>query len=573
MDEYDYVIAGAGSAGCVLAARLAEDPSLRILLIEAGGSGKSLFATMPAGNGMIHGNPTHDWLFTSVPQSGLDGRQLYFPRGKGVGGSSLMNGMIYMRGNPADYDRWRHQGLDGWGYADVLPYFKRSEGASHRAGDPYHGANGPLKINPASNFGRLDQLFVKACLEAGNPANADFNGRHQVGAGRMDSKVFGGRRQSARESYLRHPPRNLTIRTGEHVLRVAIEGGRAVGLVLSGGTVRAEREVILSLGAFGSPQCLMLSGIGPADHLREHGIDVRLDRPGVGASLYDHPVMPIQFGLREPLLSMARFQRLDRAAIMGLRYLLTRTGPGAGSFWSAVLYHAIRDPEMPDLEIFFTPMVVREDSAAGEKGFNIQSLMSIGRSVIARGKMATPGMQLDINILKPRSHGTVRLASDDPMQMPLIDPAYLQDPRDLDDLVAGVRHLRDVMAQPAMHGICGAELSPGPENRSDADLARCVRALATTGHHPVSTCRMGPDGDAGAVLDETLALRGIAALRVVDASSFPDQINGNTNAPVIMLAEKAADMILGKPPLPREDPRAHPQNPNETDFSPGPATL
>ena len=550
---YDYVIAGAGSAGCTLAARLSEDPDVTVLLIEAGGRGRSLFAIMPAGNGFLHGNPAYDWGYRSVPQPSLKGRQIHYPRGRGLGGSSLLNGMIYMRGNAADYDRWRQMGLPGWSFADLLPYFRRSEGAKHRAGDPFHGSDGPLKLTPAQNYGIADQLFVEACRQAGAALNDDFNGLRQEGVGRLDSKVSGGRRQSSAEAYLPKNRSNLDILTDTTVLGLELDGYRAVAVKLPGGPVRANREVILSMGAFATPQCLMLSGIGPADHLTELGIKVQLDLPGVGATLYDHPNMPTQFSLLDANLSLSRYQRLDRALLMGLQYLIARSGPGAGSFWSAVLYHALRDPDMPELEVFCTPMVVREDS--GGKGWDIQTLLNFGRSVIARGKMAAPGLQLDVNILRPNSRGTLRLASSDPLDHPLIDPAYLTDPADLADLIAGVRHMREVVQQDALAGVIGAEISPGAEIVGDADLEDSVRRLVTTGHHPVSTCRMGSDHDSGAVLDAELRLRGIGGLRVVDASAFPDQISGNINAPVIMMAEKAADMILGRPPLPAEDPR------------------
>ncbi len=553
MKSFDYVIAGAGSAGCVLAARLAEDSDLEVLLVEAGGSGKSLFATMPAGNGFLFGNPEFDWGFESTPQPGLNGRRIYYPRGRGIGGSSLLNGMIYIRGHPADYDRWRQKGLAGWSYGDVLPYFKRSGSAPHREGDPYHGTDGPVKLTPAGNYDRINEIFVEAAQQAGAVWNDDFNGAYQAGIGRFDAKVHAGRRQSSCESYLRKRPLNLTALADAYVFSVELDGNRATGLNLSTGPVRADREVILCLGAFGSPQCLMLSGIGPADHLAEHDIPVKVDLPGVGSTLYDHPNMPTQFALLEDYLSFSRFQRLDRAALLGLRYLLTRSGPAAAPFWSTVLFHALRDEYVPELEVFFTPMVVKEEAAGS--GWTIQNLLNIGRSVIARGKTAAAGVQIDINILQPKSSGTLRLASADPMDTPLIDPRYFADLGDVDDLVAGVRHMRKVTRQKAFEGVIGPEMSPGPSVTSDEDLAEAVRNLATTGHHPASTCRMGSSCDRDAVLDAELRVRGVECLRVVDASSFPDLISGNTNAPVIMMAEKASDMILGRPPLPPEDPR------------------
>ncbi len=550
---YDYVIAGAGSAGCALAARLAEDPDVTVCLVEAGGSGRSLWTRMPAGNGFLFGNPRFDWGFRSVPQEMLNGRRIYYPRGKGVGGTSLMNGMIYMRGTAADYDRWRQKGLAGWSYADVLPYFRRACSAPHRNGDPFHAGDGPLKLTPAGNYDRLNRIFVEAAQQAGNPLNENFNGPSQRGVGRVDVKVWNGRRQSTAEAYLKHCPKNLTVLTGTHVCRVTLEGNRATGLELSSGNLRADREVILSLGAFGSPQALMLSGIGPAGHLKDVGIAVSQDLPGVGATLYDHPQMPVKFGLKDPALSLSRYQRIDRAVVMGMRYLLTGSGPGAAPFWSSLVFHSLRDTDNPELEIYMTPMCVKEDTAPFE--WTAENVFNIGNLVMTRGKKAVPGVQIEININRPRSHGTVRLASDDPRAPPRIDPQWFTDTADMSDMVAGLRHAREIMAQSAFDGIRDAEMLPGKAATSDEDLAEAVRSHVTTGHHPVSTCRMGGDHDPGAVLDKDLKVRGIEALRVVDASAFPDQIGGNTNAPAIMLAEKAADLIRSRVPLPAEDPR------------------
>lgn len=552
---FDYIIAGGGSAGCVLAARLCEDPRLKVLLVEAGGPAKSIFARMPAGVGMIHSNPKYDWGYWSTPQPALGGRRIYYPRGKGLGGSSLMNGMIYIRGNVGDYDRWRQKGLTGWSYGDVLPYFRRAAGAAHRKGEAHHRPDGPLKISPAGNYDRINRVFVEACQQAGAPHNGDFNGAVQAGAGRMDVKAKGGIRQSAAEAYLTPRPKNLAVMTGTPVLKLLTEGRRATGILTPQGEFRAGREVILSLGAFESPKLLMLSGIGPGAHLRDHGIQVLNDLPGVGQTLYDHPNMPMQFGLTDPSLSMARFQRLDRAALMGARWLLTRSGPAAAPFWASALFHAIRDAEMPELQVFFTPMVVREDSGAGSKGFNLQSLSHLGKAMIARGKIAEPGLQFDINLLRPRSSGAVTLASPDPLAPPLIDPGYFSDESDFTDLIEGMRHMRRVVQQPAFAGLADAELSPGGGKLTDADLRQSVRDHATTGHHLACTARIGAPGDPGAVLDTEFRVRGVENLRVADASALPDMVSGNIGAPVIMLAERAADMILGKPQLAADDPR------------------
>lgn len=554
MTGFDHVIAGGGSAGCALAARLCEDPTLKVLLVEAGGPIKSIFARMPAGVGMIHSNPKYDWGYWSTPQTGLGGRQIYYPRGKGLGGSSLMNGMIYIRGNARDYDRWRQKGLAGWSYADVLPYFRRAAGATHRAGDGYHGTDGPLKLSPAGNFDRINRIFVEACQQAGAPANSDFNGACQTGAGRMDVKASGGIRQSAAEAYLTPRPKNLTVLTGTRVLKVLTDGRRATGLRTVRGDFHARKEVILSLGAFETPKLLMLSGIGPGKHLQDHGIEVIHDLPGVGQSLYDHPNMPMQMGLTRSDLSMARFQRLDRAVVMGARWMLTRTGPAASPFWASVLFHAIRDADMPEIQVFFTPMIVREDSGAGSKGFSLQNLSHLGKAMIARGKIAEPGLQFDINLLRPRSFGAVTLASSDPPDAPLIDAGYFTDESDFLDLVEAMRHMRRVVGQDAFAPVIGPEISPGSEVQADEALRQSIRDLATTGHHPACTARIGADDDPGAVLESNFRVRGMAALRVVDASALPDMVSGNIGAPVIMMAEKAADMILGRHPLPPEYP-------------------
>ncbi|MBE1283255.1 MAG: choline dehydrogenase [Rhodobacteraceae bacterium] len=555
---YDYVIAGGGSAGCVLAARLAEDPTVSVCLIEAGGKGRNLFIRMPAGNGFVFGNPKLDWGYQSVPQKELNGRQIYFARGKALGGSSIVNGMIYMRGVPADYDGWRQMGLPGWGYADLLPYFRRAEGSRDRR-DAWHGTDGPLRTEPAANYGVLDRAFVAAAVAAGYEELEDFNGPVRTGVARNDSTVSQGIRQSSAISYLSAPPRNLTILTGQAVARVLFDGMQAVGVeLLNGVAMRAEREVILCQGAFATPQLLMLSGIGPGDHLRAHGIEPLLEHSGVGSHLADHVDVSMQWGSDRLDLSHARYQRLDQAAGLMANWLWNGSGPGGGAFFSTVLFHAFDDPRLPELEVFMTPMVVDENIGGG-MAEEAPWHQRLGRKLLVRGrKVARPGVQIDINQERPKSLGTVRLASADPTAHPLIDPNYFADPRDLDELVGGVKAMRDVMAQPQIAQYVTGELGIWKEARTDQQIVSAIRQTAYTGHHPCCTARMGGDHDTGAVLDGELRVRGVQGLRVCDTSAMPTQITGNLYATVVAMAEKAADIILQRPPLAAEYPTDHP---------------
>ena len=544
---FDYIIAGGGSAGCTLASRLSQDKSAKVLLIEAGGSGKSLFTSMPGGNGYIFGNPKFDWGFESIPQSSLNNRKILYPRGKGLGGSSLLNGMIYMRGASGDFNRWRQKGLNGWSYDDVLPYFKRSASSYHRKEDKYHSHKGPLKLTPAGNYNNIDKAFIDACVDAGASINNDFYNDNLNGVGRYDVKVWNGRRQSSAEAYLKIIPKNLTILKNTYVLKILFEKSKAIGLQLSSGNVFASSEVILSLGAFGSPKCLMLSGIGPKEHLQDHDIEVINDLPGVGENLYDHPVMPMNWGLKNKNMSFSKYQRIDRAIIVGLQYILFKKGLAAAPFWSSNLFHSIREKDMPEIQVFMTPMCFKEEKKEQNNlTFNIDNLLNFGSLFFARGKKAFPGLHFQINLLRPKSTGTVKLKSSNPADELKINPNWFSDSSDIEDIVEGMKHLREVLSKPSLKKIVSKELLPGSAINTNEDLKESIRNNIQTGHHPSSTCSMGSENNKLAVLDEKLRVRGIENLMVVDASSFPDMISGNINASVIMLAEKAADIIKEK---------------------------
>lgn len=550
--KFDYVIAGGGSAGCALAARLAEDPSVSVCIVEAGGKGKDVFIRMPAGNGFVFGNPKLDWGYHSEPQAGLNDRSIYFARGKALGGSSIVNGMIYMRGVAVDYEQWRQRGLTGWGYADVLPYFKRAEGSRDRR-DGYHGADGPLKTEPSVNFGELDRAFIEAAKAAGHRELNDFNGPERTGVARTDSTVSKGIRQSAAIAYLAHKPRNLTILTHRQIAKIVMDGTRAVGVeTLDGSVIRAEREVIVCQGAFGTPQLLMLSGIGPADHLLDHGIKPVIDAPDVGSNLADHVDVSIQYASDRLDLSYAKHQRLDRAALLMGRWLLNGSGPGGGALFSSVLFHALEDAALPELQVYMTPMIIDENIGDGDQDV-APLLQRLGRKLLVRGKkVAKPGIQIDINQERPKSLGTVRLRSNNPAEYPLIDPNYFSHPSDVAELVKGVHAMREVMAQREIAQYHQGEIGVWKDAKTEAEILHAIRETAYTGHHVCSTARMGTD--LNAVLDGELRVRGAQGLRVCDASAMPSQITGNLYATVVMMAEKAADMILQRPPLPPEHP-------------------
>jgi choline dehydrogenase len=536
---HDYVIVGAGSAGCVLASRLTENPDVRVLVLEAGPPDTADEIHIPAAVSQLFQGP-YDWNYQTIPQQRAGDRSIYWPRGRVLGGSSSINAMIYIRGSRHDYDTWRDEyGCDGWGYTDLLPYFLRSEHNS-RGESAWHGASGPLSVQDLRYKSSLTEAFVAAARSCGQPANDDFNGAQQDGVGFYQVTQQGGRRWSAADAYL-HPAAsrpNLTIATDALATGIEIEGGRAVGVrYLRRGVEEvawAEAEVILCGGAVNSPQLLMLSGIGPADDLRELGIPVMADSPGVGGNLSDHPIVtgmwatPRSRGLWEMAgpRNLARWQLLHSGP-------LTSNVAEAGGFWRS-------DPALPapDIQWHVLPVPYQNYGLADP---------------------AIRAMSVLITLVAVGSRGRIRLRSTDPRHKPAIDPAYLSDMTDLDPLLRAIAQVREFAAARPMSKICQAELAPGDGVRTETELIDWIRSDITTVYHPVGTCAMGGDSVLAAskltsVVDTELRVRGVERLRVVDASVMPTVPRGNTNAPVIAIAERAADLISGRAPLAAVDP-------------------
>ena len=538
-NEYDYIVMGAGSAGCVLANRLSADATNRVLLLEAGGRDSNALFRLPMLMGRLMHSGIYNWKYYTEPETNLDGRQVFWPRGKVLGGSSTINGMIYIRGNPADYDGWEQMGLPGWSYADVLPLFKRSETHIDR-NDAFHGGSGELTVQRAQGANKLFDAYIEAGQQAGYPFTDDFNGTRQEGFGRYDFTIRRGRRCSAATAFLAPAARrpNLTVVTRALAHRIVLERDRATGVEYRRGarlvTATAAKEIVLAAGVVNSPHLLMLSGIGDAEHLEQHEIAVVHHLPGVGHNVQDHVDCCLVHECREPV-SLREHLRIDRmtlgvaqAALFGTGFVTTFPYE-AGSF-----LRSSSTLDLPDIQTHFMP--------ATEATANLHwSLPALGRK---KSVGEEHGTTVRIGPVNPASRGRIELRSNNPEDFPLIYANYLDDRRDVDAIVAGVQLMREVMDARTLVGVLGRELEPGPHCRTDAQLRKWLVDAAMTTLHPVGSCKMGTD--AQAVVDAELRVHGIEGLRIADASIMPIITRGNTNAPTIMIAEKASDLILNR---------------------------
>ncbi len=535
--EADYVIVGAGSAGCALAYRLSESGA-SVLVVEYGGSDAGPLIQMPGALSFPMNMKRYDWGYWSEPEPHLGGRRLACPRGKVIGGSSSINGMVYVRGHAKDFDAWEAMGASGWSYADVLPYYKRMETwdpAGHGGDASWRGRDGPLHVTRGTRDNPLVQAFVQAGRQAGYQLTDDYNGQQQEGFGPMEHTIHKGARWSAAKAYLRPAlqRKNCNLIRGL-AQKIVFSGRRAVGVeLLAGGglkTVRAKREVILASSSINSPKLLMLSGIGPAAHLAAHGIEIVADRPGVGQNLQDHLEVYIQMAASQPV-SLFKYWNVFGKAWVGLQWALTRGGPGASNqFESAGFIRSAVGVEYPDLQFHFLPIAVRYDGKAASEGH---------------------GFQAHIGPMRSPSRGAVTLRSAKPEDSPKITFNYMSTEKDWIDFRRGIRLTREIFAQEAFRPFVKHEIQPGFELQTDAQIDDFIRAHAESAYHPCGTCKMGAVDDPLAVVDPQTNVIGVKGLRVVDSSIFPQITNGNLNGPSIMVGEKASDLILGKTPLAR----------------------
>ncbi|KPQ06577.1 MAG: choline dehydrogenase [Rhodobacteraceae bacterium HLUCCA12] len=543
--EADYVIVGAGSGGSAVAYRLAE-AGHSVLVIEYGGTDAGPFIQMPGALSYPMNMARYDWGLRTEPEPHLGGRVLATPRGKVVGGSSSINGMVYVRGHACDFDHWEDQGAQGWAYSDVLPYFKRMENW-HAEGDmgaegAWRGRDGPLHVTRGMRSNPLFNAFIQAGAQAGYPVTPDYNGEQQEGFGAMEATIWQGKRWSVAKAYLKPALRSGRCKLVRGLAaRVILRNGRAEGVELADGRrLMARREVVLAASSINTPKLLMLSGIGPAAHLAEHGIDVIADRPGVGANLQDHLELYLQFAAKNPI-TLYKYWNLWGKAWVGAQWLLAGTGPGASNQFEAAGFIRSRAGEAyPDIQFHFLPIAVRYDGTAVADGH---------------------GFQTHVGPMRSKSRGMVRLRSARPDDPPAIRFNYMSDPDDWRDFRACIRLTREIMEQPAMQAHVKYEIQPGSEVRDDDALDAFIRDHVESAYHPCGTARMGRRDDPMAVVDPEGAVIGVSGLRVADSSVFPRITNGNLNAPTIMTGEKIADHILGRQPLPRANvvPWVHPQ--------------